>query len=182
MKSALLIALVAFAYVTPALAQDRIELSAARDATACSISEPVSPPIVQIHVFVTGPVATTGVRFRVPKPACWVGATWLGDAIQPGMGAIGTSQTDWSVAFGACAPTPAYIGAVSYLISGQALPCCEVLVLPAGQFVFTDCAFREFALAEGTRVIVNPNGSCTCQNLTLAVQPTTWGRVKSLYR
>ncbi|HTL30383.1 MAG TPA: hypothetical protein VL282_14225, partial [Tepidisphaeraceae bacterium] len=135
MKYVLLIVLALVLCAGSAMAQERIELSSARDATSCSISEPVSPPIVQVHVFVTGPDAATGVRFRVPKPDCWVGATWLGDALEPGLAAVGTSQTDWSVAFGGCKPTPFYLGAVSYLISGQALPCCEVLVLPAQQFV-----------------------------------------------
>jgi hypothetical protein len=82
-----------------------------------------------------------------------------------------------------CAPNPFYIGAISYLISGQALPCCEVNALPAGQFAFADCMFREFQLADGKPILVNPDGTCACQNLsTLAVESSTWGRVKALYR
>lgn len=182
MKYVSLISLAVLLSAGSAGAQNRIELSSARDASTCSISEPVSPPIVQVHVFVTGSVASTAVRFRVPKPDCWVGATWLGDAVEPGMLMAGNSQTDWSVAFGVCADTPIYLGAMSYLISGQALPCCEVHALPAFGFWFIDCGFVEYPLQAGTPIIINPTGTCACQNITLAVEHTSWGRVKSLYR
>jgi hypothetical protein len=182
MKSVSLIALFALVHAAPALAQDRIELWADRNMSTCSISEPVSPPIVQIHVFVTGSMSVTGVRFTAPKPACWVGATWLGDAVQQGL-AAGQSQGDWSVAFGACVPTPFYIGAISYLISGQAQPCCLVDALPSVEFVFTGCDFGEHALGESKSVMVNPNETCGCQvATTTAVEATSWGRVKALYR
>src|SRR5262249_53338020 len=148
----------------PAVAQDRIELYADAQMSACSISEPVSPPIVQIHVFVTGPVPANAVRFKAPKPDCWVGATWLGDATAPGVLGLGTSQTDWSVAWtagaGGCNASnilPVRIGAISYLISGQAQPCCKVDAVPAAQFVFVDCDFVEHPLQPSKSIVVNPD-------------------------
>ena len=120
--------LTAFGVLTAAsaFAQDRIELYADVNRTSCAISEPLSPPIVQVHVFLVGPTDATGVRFKAPKPDCWVGATYLGDLLPTGYGMIGNSQTDWSVAFGRCvsATAGAYVGAISYLISNQAQACC----------------------------------------------------------
>jgi hypothetical protein len=185
--SVVLIAICSGLLSVPALAENRIELYSDTNRASCAISEPVSPPIVQVHVFITGTRDVTGVRFRAPKPDCWVGATWLGDLLPTGYGMIGNSQTDWSVAFGRCVSvTPAaYVGAISYLISGQASACCEVKALPAIQYVITDCSpnFPEYPLEQAKPLIVNPDNTCGCQGgLTTAVEPSTWGQVKALYR
>ena len=190
MKTALLITLLACICVAPALAQDRVELWADRTMSSCSISEPASPAVVEVHVFVTGSVTANAVRFRAPKPDCWVGATWLGDQLEADVLSVGNSQTDWSIAWyggaGGCTARntmPIYLGAIIYQISGQSQPCCKVEVLPAGEFAFVDCDYIEHDLEPGKSVVVNPNESCGCQGaLTLAVQPSSWGAVKALYR
>jgi len=189
-KTVLLITLTTCICVAPALAQDRIELWADENMSTCSISEPTSPPIVLVHVFVTGPTPANAVRFKAPKPDCWVGATWLGDRLEDGVVGLGSSQTDWSVAWtagaGGCTAAntlPVYLGAISYLISGQAQPCCKIDALPAGQFAWVDCDFVEHDLEPSRSVIVNPNETCGCQSgVTTAVESTSWGRVKALYR
>lgn len=187
MKS-LLLALLLVVVAVPVFAQDRIELYADRQMAACSIVEPLSPPIVQVHIFLTGPVGATGVRFTAARPACWVGATWLGDALEPGNVNVSNSQYDWSIAFGGCTVStePYYIGAISYLISNQALPCCIVSAYPSDPmlyFKFTDCNFGEHQLEPTKSIVVNPNESCGCQSgIKLAVESTSWGKVKSLYR
>jgi len=184
----LLLALLALAIAVPVFAQDGIELYADQNMSSCAIIEPISPPIVQVHIFVTGPVGATGVRFTAVKPACWVGATWLGDALVPGAINVSNSQYDWSIAFGGCTNPgePAYLGAISYLITNQALPCCVVTASPSetlNYFKFTDCNFGEHELEPTKSIVVNPNESCGCQSGVLtATLPTTWGRVKSLYR
>jgi hypothetical protein len=175
----------------PTMAQDRIELYADQQRSSCSIVEPLSPPIVQVHIFLTGPVGATAVRFTAPKPACWVGATWLGDALIPGEINVSNSQSDWSIAFGHCTVPgePYYIGAISYLISNQALPCCVVSAYPsypndpAQSFEFVDCDFAEHTLDPTKSIVVNPSESCGCQSgSTLAVEASSWGRLKALYR
>jgi hypothetical protein len=187
MKSLLLVVL-AVVFAVPVFAQDRIELYADRNAASCTIVEPISPPIVQVHIFITGPMGATGVRFTAEKPACWVGATWLGDALIPGAVNVSNSQYDWSIAFGGCTDpsVPNYIGAISYQISNQALPCCIVTALPSvpmDYFMFTDCNYGEHALEPTKSIVVNPNESCGCQSaIKLAVAPSTWGHIKSLYR
>ncbi len=188
MKTVLSIALIAVCsslLAVPALAQDRIELYADQQGTSCEIAEPTSPPIVQVHVFITGPTNVTGVRFKAPQPDCWVGATWLGD--RTAFGGIGNSQTDWSIGFGTCLSTAggAYVGSIAYLISNQAQPCCVVTAVPAGEFVITDCSanFVAHDLEPTKSLVVNPSQACSCQSsLTTAVEPRTWGSVKALYR
>ena len=139
-------------------------------------------------MFINGSTGATGVRFNAAKPDCWVGATWLGDALVTGSVNVSNSQNDWSIAFGLCTVPnqPSYLGAISYLITNQALPCCVVDAVPvpsAGYFIYTDCAFVERPLEPSKSIVVNPNESCGCQSGVLtATLPTTWGRVKSLYR
>jgi len=184
----LFLAFLALVCAAPVLAQDRIELYADRNMNSCFITEPLSPPIVQVHIFINGPVGATGVRFTAEKPACWVGATWLGDALVPGAINVSNSQYDWSIAFGGCTVPnePSYIGAISYLISNQALPCCEVTALPSvpmQYFLFTDCDFGEHPLEPTKTIVINPDATCGCQSGSkLAVEETSWGRVKALYR
>lgn len=190
MKYLFLLALVAVVTASPAAAQNRIELYPDINMQACAISEPLMPPIVQVFVFINGPMTATGARFSVPKPACWVGATWLGDAVPPGTAQVGTSQGDWSLAFAAGAfpcnnPSmpPIYLGAISFLITNQALPCCEVEAVPGLQYAYTDCEFNEHDLAPSKPMVINPDNTCGCQGgILLATHPATWGKVKSLYR
>jgi len=178
--------LVLLGSATRAIAQDKIELYTDLARTQCSLAELASPE--QVYVYLTGPIPATGVRFSVPKPACWPGATWVGDTLSPAHVAIGNSQTDWSVGFFAgitgCPPQrtpPIYIGSISYFVVGQAVPCCKVTAQSGLQFVFTDCTFNELPLVAGQSVYVNANETCPCQS-PIATEPATWGGVKSLYR
>jgi hypothetical protein len=189
MKITMLMCLAVLAYAVPAVAQDRIELYTDMNRTQCALSEQVDPPFVQIHVWLTGPIKATGARFAIPVPACWVGATPVGFTLNPAHLAIGSFQTDWSLGFfagsGACIAAhtpPIYVGAVNFVVSGQALPCCEVKPGPGVEYVFTDCSFGEYPLVNGGQhVFVNANASCPCMS-PVAAEPSTWGRVKSLYR
>lgn len=190
MKYLVLLLLAAVVTASPVAAQNRIELYPDINMQSCAISEPLMPPIVQVYVFINGPMTATGARFSVPKPACWVGSTWLGDAVPSGTAQIGTSQSDWSLAFYGggwpCAESstpPIYIGAISYLITNQALPCCNVEAVPGIQFVFTDCNFAEHPLEPSKPMVINPDNTCGCQGgILLATHQATWGKVKSLYR
>lgn len=167
---------------TPSAAQDKLDVYADRERTTCSLTEPVYPPVAVIYLFLTGPAASTGVRFSVPKPDCWVGASYIGE--ETPYVSIGKSYSDWTIAFGQCLTPPVYLGNVSFIVSGQSLPCCEVkAVQPAlgFPFVYTDCNFAENPLTAGQSVFVNADASCPCMP-PVATEPTTWGRVKSLYR
>jgi hypothetical protein len=73
------------------------------------------------------------------------------------------------------------LGSALFNSSGAVAACSYVSVVNADNFVnpiATDCLFGEYPIKTG-QAIVNPDGSCQCN---VATQPSTWGRVKSLYR
>jgi hypothetical protein len=182
-----LVVVLALVVARGSFAQDRIELYADINRTQCAVSE-ANGPLIQIYVWLTGSAVTRGARFIVPKPACWQGATWVGDVVNPIHTALLDSQRDWSVVFNtasldctAANIPPIYIGTVNFFVSGQSLPCCQLKPMPSLEYVFLDCDYGEHALGPGLPVTVNANASCPCQS-PVAVEPTTWGRVKSLYR
>ena len=158
----------------------KIELYADATMSSCELVDQ-GTALRSIHMFQTGPMKSSGARFKAPKPACWVGATWVGDITA--FVATGSSQVDWSVGYGVCLQLPVHIGQINFFATGGALPCCEIVAMQPAPFpfVYTDCEFNELPLAAGQKVVINPNESCRCQN-PLAAEATTWGRVKALYR
>jgi hypothetical protein len=179
MKRVVLVAWVTFAIATPAFSQEKIELFADANRTACEISD--QGGVVTLHVFLTGPDTATLAAFRAHVPDCWQGATWLSD-FTPYV-SIGTSQGEWSVAFGQCLTPPVHVGEISVMTTGTAPSCCEYKIQQPISFPlqYVDCAFAETNASAGQVVIVNPTPACHCQ-LPVATQSSTWGRVKSLYR
>jgi hypothetical protein len=163
----------------------KIDLYADNNRASCEIADQ-GTALHTVYVFMTGNASATGVRFAAPKPACWIGATWVGDQIVPGgSAAIGNSQGDWSIAWSPCRPLPLLVGQINYFATGASSPCCDYLPQAPGNiltiFVWTDCSFEERPLTVGQKVVVNPSAACRCQS-PLATEPSTWGRVKSLYR
>jgi len=168
-------------------AQNKLELFANVERTECEVSDNSGPAVVAVHAWVTGPIQGNVARFKAPKPACWQGATWVGDTLPVTSVAIGNSQIDWTVAFftgtGHCVPEhipPIYVGAINFFVTGEALPCCEMVAMPFSPG-FVDCSFNELPLTAGQKVVINPDDTCRCQS-PLAIEATTWGRVKSFYR
>jgi hypothetical protein len=180
-----------------AIAQDRLDLYADQGMTQCSLSD-TSPGLKFVHVFLSGPASATAVGFIAPRPPCWQGATWVGDAL-PGARAIsGNTQTEFFTTLyevpgtdpnaNPCKVPPVLVCSVLFVTTGAALPCCEMSVAPiphpVGSFLhlyYHDCFFDEKPLAVGQKVTINPDASCPC-GLPVATEQSTWGRVKSLYR
>jgi hypothetical protein len=156
----------------------KVELFADANGTSCELVDQ-GTALRSIYVFHTGTASSTGLRFKVSKPDCWLGATWVGD-VSPFV-TVGSSSLDWSVAYVACKTLPVYVGQINYFATGASLPCCEIVAQPAFQFVWTDCDFGEHPLVAGQKVVINANESCRCGG-PLATETSTWGRVKSLYR
>ena len=164
---------------TPAgsAAQARIDLYADAAMSGCEILD-TGPMFLEVHMVYSGPAANA-VRFRAPKPECWVGAMFVGDIIP--FISTGNSQLDLMIGFGDCLSGQVHMGFARYYATGQAMTCCVLPVLPAFQFVYSDCGYAEHPLAAGQSVVINPNEACRCQQ-PLPTEPSTWGRVKSLYR
>ena len=168
----------------------RIELAADNTMSSCAIVGDGSG-LISVHMFMIGTEATTGVQFAAYIPSCWAGVTWLGDVLSEPWLTLGTTQDagGLSIAFTVCRPLPIYLGAINFfgVASGT---CCEFPVTrpmtlstkyPAWATVLgVDCSFEGYP-GTGGRVLVNANESCPCEQ-PLAVEESTWGRVKALYR
>lgn len=170
----------------------KIDLYTDVNRTSCELIDQ-GTELLTIYYFLSGDTPALAARFSAPKPDCWIGATWVGDISASGS-SIGDTQQDWSVGFGSCKTFPTLVGQSSYYATGGGLPCCEVIAKdpgplpnpgPAGgfidRFVWVDCNFAELPLQVGQHVVVNADASCHCQQ-PLAIESTTWGWMKSLYR
>lgn len=163
---------------------EKIALYADAWGSDCSITD-TAPGVVEVHMIHIGSVGSTGASFRAPAPACWTGAIWLGDVISPFL-TIGTTQGNFiDVGYSTCLVSPIHIGRMNFYSAGTGGPCCEYPVLPSTGYptaVSVDCAvpFGNLVAIGGGSVMINENSNCLCDP-PLAVEETTWGRVKALY-
>ncbi len=168
---------------------DKIELFADQGMSTCELSYTAGVLLRSVYMFHTGPDAATGSQFMAPKPTCWTDATWISDNIP--FIYLGSTQSDITIGYSSCLQPPIYLGSINYLVTGPGSSCCPYPVLPAptspipGSIAFSDCSpFFDLHPADaGQKVMINPNASCpNCELGPVAVQETTWGRVKALYR
>jgi hypothetical protein len=184
----LLAALAAFCPASFSSAQNaRIDLYADAAMSGCEIIDD-GMAIRSIHVFFTGD-ELIGVCFAAPIPACWEGATYAGQTVPGKFLQAGDSQAGVMLALDDCYQPPAYLLAIHYFTTGTAPPCCEYTAQPrppnpffiCDGFEYRDCGQVPATWEPGVRVVVNADDTCSCQHAH-AVESTTWGRVKALYR
>jgi hypothetical protein len=157
----------------------KLELFADRNASSCQLTD--APGLISIFVFQTAGNSTAIGAFRVIRPDCW-NATYAGESEFPNPGHAGSSQTDGvSVPFGACKAPPIFVIQIFFLSAGTSGPCCNLVATAVPGFEYSDCNFIDRPAVIGHGITINPNSSCACGG-PLATEPTTWGRVKSLYR
>lgn len=158
--------------------------------TNCEIVNTQSE-IVTIHMLLTGDGSTANtVTFSAPTPACWTGAVWLGDDVNPSYLWLGTTHdpaAGLTVTFIGCKNLPIYLGSMTFEASGSE-PCCYYDILPGlpatvNQLRIIDCD-GDPVVIPAVGVTINPDAGCPCgsSELPVAVEETTWGRVKALYR
>ena len=144
----------------------------------------VLPRVVDIHIFHTGTSDATASEFAAPKPACWTGASYIGETIQTQFLTIGNTQADLQIAYTKCLTPPIYLGRITYLIVSSSTPaCCVYRAQPAPQYqnpVAVTCGIQLFHGVAGPGVIINPDGTCSCSK-ALPVREATWGRIKAMY-
>jgi hypothetical protein len=179
-------AVLCFGVTAHAQAMYSVEVAADNTLSSCAIAGDGSG-LVSVHVFLTGSAGTTAVIFGAYVPSCWAGATWLGDNLAEPWLTLGTTQSPGglSIAFGECRSLPIYLGHITFAGVPSEV-CCALFAGAPADFldydtaVVVDCAFDDHD-ASGSRVLLNADSSCPCQQ-PLAVQESTWGRVKALYR
>ena len=181
MKGFALMVLVVLALAAPALAGvGTLGVFADNQGNSCNITDAGGGGLVTtyiVHKMGPGDEAS-GVRFRVDPPA---GATWNYAAFTTAFTGVGAANTDISVGYGGCQPATILTGSVLW-ISIVAGPACTFVQIKegfTGTVLATDCLFAEIVMPKPGEAIVNPNGGCQCN---IAVQPSTWGQVKALYR
>ena len=122
------------------------------------------------------------LAFKLTTSTGFTGS-WVQDSVPTGMSGIGTSPSGLSISYQACRTGDVQVLRVTYQMFGTSSPCALILAspYPGADFIETsNCSFDSFGVM-GVALIVNPDGSCPCQS-PVAVEPSTWGRVKSLYR
>jgi hypothetical protein len=184
MKRFGLLVLLILAISVPAFAQGPYpdgatgDISAYADAEGTSCALTSTGGLMQVfivHKFSDGGGAT-GCRFKVTLPA---GMTSFG--FNTTFVPIGDVLSDLSLAYGICIESTTSLGSVNAFSAAAPPVCSYVSVVAADNFsdpITTDCVFGEYKVETG-QGIVNDDGSCACN---IATQPSTWGKVKSLYR
>jgi len=173
----LMVCLLTLALAAPAFATavGDISLYADDQGNSCNITAPAGILTVYVvHKFSDGGSAT-GSRFKVTVPP---GLAIL--AFTTTFVPIGNISGDLSLGYGTCVSTTTSLGSILINSSGPAA-CSYLAVVAADNFanpIATDCLFGEYTIKTG-QAIANPDGSCQC---SVATEPTSWGRVKALYR
>jgi hypothetical protein len=165
--------LLLLSFAVPASAQDELFIYSDAALTQSSLDD--STPRT-VTVYVAGYLfGSAYLRFSV-KPTSGFTGVWLGDTSSFAM--LGQSPTDIQIAFDACIYSTSFVVlTISYQLFGTSEPCSELRTAPADGFTtaltLSNCGFAELPVKTVSSIRVN---------CAVATEPTTWGKVKSLYR
>jgi hypothetical protein len=126
----------------------------------------------------------TGASFRVATGGGFTGS-YLSEQVWGG--GIGDLQSGIRLSYGNCYTTSALIASISYSVYGTSPSCSYVALLPhpdaeSGTIEVWDCNFILHATSSGERrLYINQNVLCESWCI-VPTEPTTWGRIKGLYR
>lgn len=187
MKKFVLTVLALVVVASPAFAQFG-DISGYADAagTSCNIVD--NQPFAFIDVFFLhkNTSGATASQFTVTLTGGST-FTYINSTEAPGMLRIGEANNDMSLAYGGCLTGDFLIVTVRYLGNGGSAACSRVTLTPApstpipGEVAMVDCSVPsgELRIPATGQAIINPNVTCQCN---VAVQETTWGGIKALYR
>jgi len=133
-----------------------------------------SPRVANLYI-VHDMFGGTGIRFRIAPSAGFTGV-WLSET-SPFV-TVGNSGSDLSIGYGSCLFGPVLVLTVTYQFFGTSSACSEAHISPPPGFgcvlaASYGCAFVEICVYDLGVLPVN---------CPIAVESTTWGRVKALYR
>ncbi len=131
---------------------------------------------------------TKGSRFKVtglnPAPA---GTFYTGYAMLNGFININGPDIGISCAYGFCDAAQDFgVLQLNFFVTGVAPACSGLAIVPdpaepSGQIVYADCLDVAFPATGGT-FFFSADGTCAGCDEPNAVETSTWGKVKSLYR
>lgn len=130
-----------------------------------------------VHHIGSGAIAS---QFMV-RPSSGMSMTHLGDNHKFQL-VIGDSQSGMAVAYQSCLSSDVLVTEITYLKSGMSSNCSSLQVVPdpgaqSGTIKIVDCS-DYWVEGTGTRLVVNPSGSCACGPTT---EITNWGRIKDRF-
>jgi hypothetical protein len=135
-----------------------------------------APQIVDIYVVhrIVGGDNAYAIRFRLSASSGFTG-TWLEDVITSGITAVGTSPGGIALGYNACREGEVLLLRARYQLGGTSSPCSylEVVPYPGVPYIETMTCSFESLVVDGGQLLVN---------CPVPVGPTTWGRIKALYR
>lgn len=169
---------------------DHLGIYSDQGGVSCALTTLVTPPgnnaLYIVHKFNAG---STASQFKVMDTSTLFPTTQMTPYL-----AIGTWNTDQSLAYGGCVVGDHVIMTLNFLFFGFPVPTCantlEIVPAPTspigGAIALVDCAVPSGNLetATGGRAYVGP-GSNNCPggcNEPSATSQTTWGGIKALYR
>jgi hypothetical protein len=143
-----------------------------RDATGSScnlgnIAGQFSPTATVIHWSTGG---ATGSRFKVTFPA---GTSFFG--FNTPYVPVGALNTDLSLGYGQCLSSSIILGTINAIYGAGTGKVEKADLQP--MILYTDCVFAELPATGGSFLVNGLGDPCI-----VAVEPSTWGKVKSLYR
>jgi hypothetical protein len=190
MKKVLLMTL-ALTMCAGAAMADHIGIYADQAGMTCYLSGLVTPPgnnaMYIVHKLNPG---STAAQFKVTDATA--GGLFPTTQTTPYL-ALGTWNTDWSLAYGGCVVNDHVLATLNFLWFGSPLACHQTLTIdPAptspvpGAVALVDCSVPDAQLktASGGRAFAGvPEDSCPAScNEPNATENSTWGQVKALYR
>ena len=187
MKFRLLLLLPMMCLVSSAVARaaegGRIALYSDASRSQCSLTD-TNPGIVDVYVFhslLQFPAVQAAFALA---PSAGFNGTWLQDIVPEGLGAIGTSSSGTYVFSSTCWFNDKLLLHVRYQMQGGSSSCSFLAAVQHPDWpwiVALSCGFTEPMVVDGSRIFVNPDGTCPCE-VPVATASTTWGRIKAMYR
>jgi hypothetical protein len=148
---------------------------------SCNITDaaPAIVPVYVVHKFDPGEGATAA-RFKLQT----TNVTMSPVGASSPFAVLGTWDTGVSIGYGSCQSAAVVIITINFFGSGTNPACGRFDMVPdpfapSGTIQITNCDFGDVNVANGGSAIVNPNGTCQCN---IAVNQSTWGGVKALYK
>lgn len=145
-----------------------------------------APGTIPIYIFHdVGPQGTTASQFRVATDAGFTGV-YISHQVAPGFLYLGTPPDDYSVAYSSCMLGRFLISTVNYLGFGTSAACSHIWLAAAptspipGEMAVIAC-FEPLTVPLTHIAVVNFTGSCPAWCIG-ATEPTSWGKIKALYR
>jgi hypothetical protein len=172
MKTPILLLIALLLFIPKLASADRLQIFSDAAFTDSTLNDN-APRIVNLYVVHSDFQESIAVRFATQASPGFTGV-WLGDT--SAYFALGTSPVDVAVHYGACIGPPVVVLSMSYQLFGTSSACSQLSIGPASGILqpiaLSIICFEPVACKAGSLHV----------NCALPLAPSTWGRVKALYR